>query len=217
MKEIHLDGGPVFLLDLKELEIVNDFDHLFRCRIKHIPTGILATGFSAGPICAREEAFKDLAEKIKNRKNNLKKLHSTQLSVRFSWLDAPTTIDMSEKWGKNSVQIFNDGVFLKHDEEGRVTHGVQPNKDRTSPIGWEKCNSDGNFYRKLPVWVDLDNLIDPKIIKKPYARIKTLDGDMDYKLDEIFVKVYQDNNGQPNLKDIWLIPLRELKSLYYVE
>lgn len=65
----------------------------------------------------------------------MRKVESKQRNVKFSFCIEPVTIDKSAEWGPGNVQNFPDGVFFKHDPEtDEITHGVQPNSDKTAPV-----------------------------------------------------------------------------------
>lgn len=148
----------------------------------------------------------------------MKLVTSKQTNVVFSWCPNPTTIDKSASWGTDNLQEFPNGAFLKHDNHGVITHGVQPNEDQTAPVGWRPLNSciDGNCpqtcYEKLPIWVH-----DETVYHESVVPLQTLDGLIKYKVTEPSVIVAQDENGNPSEKDIWIMTIADLKKNYNYE
>jgi hypothetical protein len=139
----------------------------------------------------------------------MRKVKSRQKKVKFSFCKAPVTIDKSASWGPGNFQNFPDGVFFKHDDKnsGVVTHGVQPNAEKTAPIGWEK-NAKGTFD-KLPIWVD------KKVITEGTVTMQTKDGEINYEIKAPSCKVY---NGadKPDLTDGWIMKVGELIKNYRI-
>lgn len=133
--------------------------------------------------------------------------YSNQKDVDFVFCPHPVTIDKSAEWGAGNIQQFPDGVFLKKNAEGIITHGVQPNEDSTAPVGWE-IQPDG-FYTKKPIWF-LETLVAGKNIS-----LDTLDGPINYEVKEASVLVAQDVDGQPNMKDTWVVSQEAFNRDYY--
>ena len=80
----------------------------------------------------------------------MRKVESNQRNVKFSFCPNPVTIDKSADWGEGNLQQFPNGVFLKHDPDSdEITHGVQPNKEVTAPVGW---THDLSNFKKLPIF-----------------------------------------------------------------
>ena len=133
----------------------------------------------------------------------MRKTKSRQKKVKFSFCESPVIIDKSSSWGEGNLQNFPDGVFFKHDDKncGVVTHGVQPNADKTAPIGWE-INAKGTFD-KLSIWVD------KKVITEGTVTMQTKDGEINYEIKKPSCKVY---NGEfaPYLTDGWIMSVSEL-------
>ena len=88
-------------------------------------------------------------------------------------------------------------MFLKRNSKGIVTHGVQPNKESTAPIGW--VLQPNGLYSKKPIWY-LETL-ELGTVKG----ISTTDGFMNYEIKNPSVLVAQDKNNQPDLSDTWVI------------
>lgn len=126
----------------------------------------------------------------------MRKIESNQRNINFSFCPSPVTIDKSSEWGPGNLQNFPDGVFLKHDDvTGEVTHGVQPNEDKSAPVGW---TSDENGFKKLPIWLGKELEVGT------VTGLETLDGPINYEVTEESYLCYNDNgNGEPNLGDSW--------------
>lgn len=144
------------------------------------------------------------------------KVNSRQTEVVFSWCPHPVTIDKSEDWGKGSMQHFPNGVFLKHDTHGNVTHGVQPNEDKTAPVGWVPSHTCIDIpcaktcYDKSPIWASV------AIAESGKIRLDTIDGFVEYEIKEPSCVVAQDDNGKPSETDRWVMTIRELQKSYEV-
>jgi hypothetical protein len=135
------------------------------------------------------------------------KVESRQQSVNFSFCSHPVTIDKSAEWGPNNIQNFPNGVFLKHESDlnSPITHGVQPNEDNTAPVGWKK-NEDGTYKKKA---IFLYKILQPN----QEVTIFTLDGAMDYQVNELSVICYN-GDEEPNLNDVYIQSIENLKKNY---
>lgn len=139
----------------------------------------------------------------------MQKLESTQRNVQFSFCQSPVTIDKSDEWGPNNLQVFPNGVFLKHTDSVNISHGVQPNEKGNAPIGWMP-NGQGTF-NKLPIWVMQSFEAGDSV------EIDTRDGVMNISYDEPFVQVCNsDVDGNPDLTDSWAQKLSDLEKNYVV-
>lgn len=141
------------------------------------------------------------------------KVQSRQKLVKFVWCESPITINKS--WG---FQDAPDGAFLKlNNELTEVSHLVQPNADKSAPVGWipsldniVAINNLKGFFDKAPIWVS------PSIINNQVLKLKTLDGEIPYDIKEPSVIVC---NGidEPDFEDCWVMKLAELQKNYEVE
>jgi hypothetical protein len=113
-------------------------------------------------------------------------------------------------WGLNAKQKFKEGCFMKVYNTGIVSVGVQPNKDKTSPVGYTKLKN-GKFIK--------NNIIIVKYLKaNQRILLKTLDGWIFYNITEPSVIVAQtDENNCANLNDVWKKTISSLKKDYYYE
>lgn len=139
----------------------------------------------------------------------MRKVISKQKDVDFVFCPYPMTIDKSADWGEGNIQVFPNGVFLKRNKAGIITHGVQPNQNGNAPVGWV-LQSNG-FYTKQPIWY-LETLEGGRIKK-----IKTLDGTVNYKVKNRSVLVAQDKNNHPDLNDTWIIDLEIFNRDYHFQ
>lgn len=147
-------------------------------------------------------------------------VESKQKNVTFSFCPHPVTIDKSEEWGEGNVQEFPNGVFFKHDQNGEITHGVQPNLDTECPVGWfwngEDLDKEGNIqlYDKLPIWVGKRFDVPDKDNENIDIVLNTLDGIIRYGVNEPCYIIAQDEEGEPSEKDRWVMTEKELKKNY---
>jgi hypothetical protein len=116
----------------------------------------------------------------------------------------PVTIDKSAEWGEGNLQNFPDGVFLQipHDT---VTHGVQPNNDKTAPIGWHHTGN--SLYGK--------NDIIAEITTDTVVTLITRDGDMIYdNPDKNGWICYNIVDGMRDHTDPWFVTNEKFQQLY---
>lgn len=139
-----------------------------------------------------------------------KKIDSTQRNVRFVFCPSPVTIDKRGEWGDNAenMQKAPNGAFLKFSSATEVSHLVQPNEDKTAPVGWVVGDEPGMFH-KAPIWVDED-VLQPGTTKE----LTTLDGDIEYDVTEPAMVCYNDLNGEPNTNDAWVQTVAQIKKNY---
>lgn len=132
--------------------------------------------------------------------------HSTQRNIDFVYCPHPVTVDKSAEWGKGNIQQFPNGVFLKKNDEGIITHGVQPNDDQSAPVGW-RLQPDG-FFEKLPIWLIKELEVGTMV------ELDTLDGVINYEVKKPTYLVCQNLNGEPNLSDSWAISVENFNNSY---
>jgi hypothetical protein len=143
----------------------------------------------------------------------MKKIQSTQRNVSFVFCPSPVTIDKRGEWGDNAdnLQHGAGGAFLKMKDQTTVSHLVQPNEDKTAPIGWVVGSGPG-LFDKTPIWIEEEVL--------PVGSTKvlqTLDGVMSYEVKKPSVVCYNDLDGKPNQKDSWAQTLDNLRSNYILD
>lgn len=133
---------------------------------------------------------------------------SKQVNIPFIFCPDPVVIDKRKSWGESedNFQKAPNGAFLKMKDSKTVSHLVQPNSDKTAPVGWV-YSGQGNYYDKLPIFVG------EKLNKGETKRVKTLDGEIDYEAKEDSWVVYNvkniTNHGEyggyePDLDDCWV-------------
>ncbi len=142
----------------------------------------------------------------------MKKVLSKQRSVAFIICRSPLVIDKRGSWG-NSPENFQEapnGAFLKMKDATEVSHLVQPNADFSAPVGWVPGSAPG-LFDKAPIWID------EKIHQAGETiEVDGLDGFMEYIITEPSVTVYNEQDGQPNLKDGWVQKMTDLEKNYIV-
>lgn len=140
----------------------------------------------------------------------MKQIESTQRNVRFVFCPNPVTIDKRDEWGDNpeNMQQAPNGAFLKFSSDTEVSHLVQPNDDRSAPVGWVVGDEPGAFH-KAPIWVD-EKVLQPGTTKE----LATLDGDIKYEVTEPSMVCYNDNGGEPNLNDGWVQTVAQIEKNY---
>lgn len=142
----------------------------------------------------------------------MKKLLSTQQAILFLFCPSPITIDKSAVWGPGNLQQGLNGAYLKLDDNGAVSHLVQPNEDNTAPIGWVRSTDDHILpcFDKAPIWIDNQKPLsaDDKL------SLITKDGTINYEITELSYICFNDLNGQPDTTDSWIQTEKELKKNY---
>jgi hypothetical protein len=139
----------------------------------------------------------------------MKLVKSKQRGVKFVWCPMSVTVDMRHLWGdsETNIQIAKEGGFLRMDGN-TVQWLVQPNSDKTAPVGWRKSEREGE-YDKNPIWIS------PEALEVGGTKkMKTLDGEIEYQVKEPSLVVYNDKGGQPNLEDGWVQPLKDVVKNY---
>jgi hypothetical protein len=140
----------------------------------------------------------------------MKLVKSKQRGVKFAWCPSPIVIDKRADWGDSGSNLQNgpNGAFLKVNGDGSISHLVQPNADKTAPIGWVKTVNDGEFD-KNPIWIS------PEVLEVGSAKkMSTLDGDIEYQIKEPSLVTYNDRGGEPDLKDGWIQLLKDVMKNY---
>lgn len=140
----------------------------------------------------------------------MRMIQSKQKNVPFVFCAAPVTIDKRTEWGSDPSNLQNapDGAFLKLKSATEISHLVQPNVDKTAPIGWVQGSSPG-LFDKAPIWID-DEVLQPGTTKA----MKTRDGDLNYDVTEPAAVCYNGNGTGPDLTDGWVQTIRELEKNY---
>lgn len=144
---------------------------------------------------------------------------SKQVNIPFVFCPDPIVIDKRKSWGESSDNFQNgpNGAFLKMKDYKTVSHLVQPNNDKTAPVGWTYTGQD-NLYNKLPIFIG------EKINKGETKRVKTLDGEINYEAKEDSWVVYNVKNitnpeecgdYEPNLDDCWVQKESDLIKNYH--
>lgn len=141
----------------------------------------------------------------------MRKLRSKQRDVQFLFCKSPVTIDKRSEWGDSAdnLQQAPNGAFLKTSSPTEVSHLVQPNADKTAPIGWMPGSEPG-LFDKLPIWVDDENVLQTGAVKK----LTTADGEIEYTAKESSMVCYNDLNGAPNEADVWVQTVAAIKKNY---
>jgi hypothetical protein len=137
-------------------------------------------------------------------------IQSKQRNVMFVFCASPITIDKRAEWGPDgsNLQEAPNGAFLKMNSPTEVSHLVQPNEDKTAPVGWVPGDSPG-LYTKSPIWVE-DEVLQPGTT----VSMMTLDGPMTYVPREESVVCYNGDVNGPNLQDGWIQTLKNLSKNY---
>ena len=139
----------------------------------------------------------------------MKLITSKQVGVSFVHCGSPITIDKRADWGSNAdnLQHGPNGGFLKMTGL-EVSHLVQPNADRTAPIGWRPGSAPG-LYDKDPIFVS-DEVLEPGTTKE----VVGLDGTITYEIKEPSRLCYNDLSGEPNPNDAWVQTEKNLVKNY---
>lgn len=143
----------------------------------------------------------------------MKKIESNQKNVRFVYCPDPITLDKSKSWGQGNIQRADNGAFLKLTKEGTVSNLVQPNSDKSAPIGWiaSRETQEKGFFDKKPIFLDDSKVFQPN----EQISLDTLDGKMNYSLDKPFVIVYNTTDkGEIDQQDCWVMTLENLSKNY---
>lgn len=136
---------------------------------------------------------------------------SRQKNVLFVFCASPITIDKRAAWGPDPRNLQNapNGAFLKMSSPTEVSHLVQPNEDKTAPIGWVPGNGPG-LFDKAPIWVDDTAVLQPGGTKLVEGR----DGSMNYEIRELSVVCYNGDANGPDLTDGWVQTLANIRKNY---
>lgn len=142
--------------------------------------------------------------------------NSNQHNVRFVWCPSPVTIDKSGSWGEGNFQKGPNGAFLKlNNDFVTVSHLVQPNADKTAPKGWmPQINPENEelipgFFDKGDIWV-----VENTVLENQEFKLNTLDGPLTYNVTEPSIIVCNDENGEPDLNDAWVMTIKNFNKNY---
>jgi len=113
------------------------------------------------------------------------------------------------KGGEENLQKAPNGAFLKFSSDTEVSHLVQPNDDKTAPVGWVVGDKAGLFH-KAPIWIG--EVLEVGTTKE----LSTLDGDIKYDITEPSMVCYNDRNGEPDLSDAWVQSIAQIKKNYII-
>lgn len=143
-----------------------------------------------------------------------KLVRSRQRGVEFIFCPYPVTVDKRKSWGDSpqNVQEFPNGVYLKTDSTGNISHGVQPNDtDGKSPLGWSSTE-DPRRFDKLDIWID-----DTVIPAMSVTSVKGKDGFMKYEFEEPSYLCHNCNpDGGIDLDDGWVSKVPSVTKDYEV-
>ena len=141
----------------------------------------------------------------------MKRALSKQTGVSFIWCGSPVTIDKRAEWGDggDNMQVAPNGAFLKLKSQTEVSHLVQPNEEKTAPVGWIKGESPG-LFDKSPIYIG------EKIEAGQTVQISTLDGEMNYTTTELSVMCANEKDGEPDLADQWVQKWSDVEKNYVV-
>lgn len=138
------------------------------------------------------------------------------------WCPAPITIDKTASWGAGNFQEGPNGAFLKINSDFyTVSHLVQPNADKTAPLGWvpteEAVTKDmKGLFDKMDVWVVTNEDDSFLVLNDQIFTLKIADSKkpFNYEITEPSVIVCNDINGEPNMDDAWIIKLADFEKNY---
>jgi hypothetical protein len=141
----------------------------------------------------------------------MRRVTSKQVDVRFVWCGFPITIDKRAEWGDKgeNIQIALEGAFLKIKAENEVSHLVQPNADKSAPMGWILGSKPG-FFNKQPIYIG------ETIEKGVTVEVETLDGKIIYTTSEKSVICANEKNGQPDMSDQWVQKMSDIEKNYII-
>lgn len=144
----------------------------------------------------------------------MKLIQSRQESVLFLFCPSPVTIDKRKSWGDSDAnfQKAPNGAFLKVLNDNIVSSLVQPNEDKTAPVGWVATSTPG-YFKKAPIWVGR------RVESGEKVSIKTLDSPepIEYTATEESYICYNDLNGSPDIDDCWIQKGSALAKNYYFD
>ena len=138
---------------------------------------------------------------------------SKQRNVVFVFCPWPVTIDKRADWGPNAdnLQHAPNGAFLKiNDDAVTVSHLVQPNADKSAPVGWQQTTpGTPGLYDKLPIWVDNTELVIGSRVS-----MQTADGKIQYEIKEPSRVCYNGNENGADYNDGWVQTVKNLEKNY---
>jgi hypothetical protein len=140
----------------------------------------------------------------------MRRIVSKQQNVAFIFCASPVIIDKRAEWGADpsNLQTAPDGAFLKMSSPTAVSHLVQPNTDKTAPIGWILGDGPG-LFSKAPIWVD-EEVLQPGSTKS----MTTRDGNLNYDVTAPSMVCYNGDENGPDLTDGWVQKLTDLAKNY---
>lgn len=139
---------------------------------------------------------------------------SKQVGVLFVFCPSPVVIDKRAAWGPtaDNLQEAPKGAFLKMNKvPGKVdvvSHLVQPNADKSAPVGW-MAGSELGLFDKLPIWVD-EEILPVGTIRQ----VNGLDGVMTYEIKEPSVVTYNGDTNGHNPNDGWVQTVKNVQKNY---
>lgn len=139
---------------------------------------------------------------------------SKQVGVPFVFCPSPVTIDKRAAWGPmaDNLQEAPNGAFMKMNKVSgkvdEVSHLVQPNVDKSAPVGW-MAGAEVGLFDKLPIWVD-EKVLQPGTKKE----VNGLDGVMTYEVQEPSVVTYNGDESGPDLTDDWVQTVKNVQKNY---
>lgn len=141
----------------------------------------------------------------------MRRVTSKQVNVPFVWCADPVTIDKRKSWGDaaDNLQHAPNGAFLKMKSLTEVSHLVQPNADKTAPVGWVPGSAPG-LFDKSPIYLGDQVQVGSSIT------IKTLDGEITYTPTELSVVCANEKNGEADLNDQWVQTMAAVEKNYVV-
>ncbi len=139
----------------------------------------------------------------------MKRVLSKQTNVQFIFCPSPITIDKRAAWGSSheNLQHGPNGAFLKMKSVTEVSHLVQPNEDKTAPVGWVKGSSPG-LFSKSPIWVGEE--LQAGTVKV----LNTFDGQIHYEVKKPSFVCFNEPNGKVDDTDVWVQTKEELEKNY---
>lgn len=145
----------------------------------------------------------------------MKQYKSKEGTRKFGWLGFPCSFTT---WG--SKWEFPNGAFISHvgsnaiNDTPEFSHGVQPNADKTAPVGWKPTEFPGTF-EKMDIWSD-GVIVDPEIVSViTVCCLDAPNGTKNYEVEEPSIITFNSNNdGSPNFADGWLQSLKGFESKY---
>lgn len=92
--------------------------------------------------------------------------------------------------------------------ETEVSHLVQPNADKSAPVGWVPGSGPG-LFDKAPIWID-----DKQPEVGSTVKMETLDGPIEYEVKEPSYVCYSGDADGPNKQDGWVQTVENVEKNY---